>query len=134
MKGGSLIMKNALKDLVFLGHAEKVISLFGHEWKMKTIDASAQIAATASTGDYDTLARVNALKVAILARALISVDNEPVGNVGETAELLNKMQPMIINRLYDEYDNMISEQENALADLDELKNSSKTTSRESNTK
>ena len=80
------------------------------------------------------LARVNALKVAILARALISVDNEPVGNVGETAELLNKMQPMIINRLYDEYDNMISEQENALADLDELKNSSKTTSRESNTK
>ena len=127
-------MKNSLKDLVFLGRSEKDIQLFGHEWKIKTIDSSAQIAATASTGDYDTLARVNALKVAILARALVSVDNEPTGNVGETAELLNKLQPMIINRLYDEYDNMLREQEDALSDLDELKNSSKTTSRESNTK
>ena len=111
-------MNKALKDLLSIGRENKEVKVAGVKWKLHTLNAEEQLAATDSTGDYDNLTRVMALKIAILSRALESVNGEPLGNVGETRDALNKMQFSIVNKLFDEYDKMITNQEKVLTDLD----------------
>lgn len=114
-------MNKALKDLIALGRSQKTVEVFGKSWKLHTLDAQDQLLATNSTSDYDNLSRVMALKVAILAHAIDSVDGEPLGNAGESRELLNKLQVPLINRLYNEYEKLMDIQDDKLRDLDKIK-------------
>lgn len=116
-------MNKALKSLISLGRSQREVELFGKKWVMHTLDAQDQLLATDSTRDYDGLSRVMALKIAILAHAIDSVDGEGLGNAGESRELLNQLQVPLINRLYNEYEQLMNIQDDKLKELDKVKDS-----------
>ena len=112
-------MNKALQDLIAIGKTSNEVTLYGKKWKMHTLNSQDQLAATNSTGAFDDLSRVLAMKVAILARAIDTVDGEPIGNPSEARELLSKLQAGLIHKLYDEYDKLIEQQNDKLKKLDD---------------
>ena len=114
-------MNKALKSLIQMGRTQKDVEVYGKVWSMHTLDAQDQLMATNSTSEYDNLSRVMALKVAILARAIDTVDGESLGNAGESRDLLSRLQVPLINKLYDEYDKLVEKQNDKLQDLDKQK-------------
>lgn len=115
-------MKKALADLVFLGAVDEGVKIFGKEWRMKTLSAEEHLEATSATADYDTLSRIYALKVEMLARSIKSVDNEPFEDRYAALKILKEMQAPIVNKLYDEYEKLQEKQLGALKDFEEIKN------------
>lgn len=111
-------MNKALKDLISIGKKSKDVEVYGKTWSMHTLDTQDQLSATNSTSDYDNLSRVMALKVTILSRAIDTVDGEPLGNAGEARELLSRLQVPLINKLYDEYDKLVTAQNDELNKLE----------------
>ena len=111
-------MNKALKDLISMGKTGSEITLYGKKWKMHTLNSQDQLAATNSTGAFDDLSRVLAMKIAILARAIDTVDGEPIGNPSEARELLSQLQAQLIHKLYDEYDKLIEQQNDKLKKMD----------------
>ena len=110
-------MSKVLNDLIELGSAKKDVKAFGKTWKMHTLNIKDQLTATNSTSDYDTLSRVVALKVAIVANAVDSVDGQSLGNKSERREIFGKLPIPIINHLYNEYEKLIDSQNEKLNDL-----------------
>ena len=101
-----------------MGKTGSEITLYGKKWKMHTLNSQDQLAATNSTGAFDDLSRVLAMKIAILARAIDTVDGEPIGNPSEARELLSQLQAQLIHKLYDEYDKLIEQQNDKLKKMD----------------
>lgn len=89
---------------------------------MRTLTAEERLEATSSTADYDTLSRIYALKVEMLARSIKSVDNEPFKDKFEALGILKEMQAPVVNKLYEEFEKVQDKQSNALKELEELKN------------
>lgn len=110
-------MNKALSDLIELGSAKKDVKAFGKVWRMHTLDTRDQLAATNSTSEYDNLSRVIALKVAIVANAVTSVDGQSLGNKSERRELFGKLPIPIINELYNEYELLLDTQNEQLNKL-----------------
>lgn len=117
-------MSKVLNDLIELGSAKKDVKAFGKTWKMHTLNIKDQLTATNSTSDYDTLSRVVALKVAIVANAVDSVDGQSLGNKSERREIFGKLPIPIINHLYNEYEKLIDSQNKKLNDLSKNDNDS----------
>ena len=117
-------MSKVLNDLIELGSAKKDVKAFGKTWKMHTLNIKDQLTATNSTSDYDTLSRVVALKVAIVANAVDSVDGQSLGNKSERREIFGKLPIPIINHLYNEYEKLIDSQNEKLNDLSKNDNDS----------
>lgn len=117
-------MSKVLNDLIELGSTKKDVKAFGKTWKMHTLNIKDQLTATNSTSDYDTLSRVVALKVAIVANAVDSVDGQSLGNKSERREIFGKLPIPIINHLYNEYEKLIDSQNEKLNDLSKNDNDS----------
>jgi len=116
-------MKKALEDLIFLGAAEDSVKLYGKMWTLHTLTSGEQLSATNATGDYDNLSRINALKIEFVGRALKSIDDITISNAIEGLEFVRKLQPAVVNKLYDEYEKLQQKQSETLDSLDEIKNS-----------
>ena len=110
-------MNKALNDLIELGTTRKEIDAFGKKWKMHTLDSKDQLEVTNSTSEYDTLSRVIALKVGIMARAVDSVDGQSIGNNSEKREIFGKLPIPVINYLYDQYELLLNIQNETLENL-----------------
>ena len=115
-------MKKALSDLVFIGVVQDKVKVFNKEWEMKTLTAQEHLEATSATADYDTLSRIYALKVEMLARSIKSVDDEPFEDKFEARSVLKEMQAPIVNKLYEEFEKLQDKQQDSLKDIQELKN------------
>ena len=115
-------MRKVLEDLIFLGATDDTVKVFGKNWKLQTLAADEHLSATNATSNYDTLSRIFALKIEILARSLKSIDDVNITDFVEGLEVARKLQPAIINRLYEEYEKLQQKQNTSLNDLDELKN------------
>jgi hypothetical protein len=116
-------MRKILEDLIFLGAAEETVKLYGKDWTLRTLTSDEHLAATNATGEYDTLSRIYALKMEIVGRALKGVDDITITGVPEGLELVKRLQPPIVNKLYDEYEKLQQKQTESLSSLDEIKNS-----------
>jgi hypothetical protein len=81
-----------------------------------------QVDATASTGNFDTIARVNAIKLQLLSRALKSVDGHKFLDANEAFEVISKMQYPILNALFTKYEELQLEQDETLKSLGDIKN------------
>ena len=115
-------MKKFLEDLIFLGVAEDTVTVFGKKWTLKTLTSEEHLTATNNTSDYETLSRIYALKLEILARAIKSVENNQLTDLAETLEFVRKLQPIVVNKLYEEYEKLQQKQNETLNDLGEIKN------------
>ncbi len=115
-------MRKSLEDLIFLGRIEKDVNLFDKTWKMVTLDSTEHLAATNATADFDTLTRFFALKVQIISRSLKQVNDIVLDDLEETYKFVEKLQPIVINKLYEEYEKIQLKQSESLKDMDEIKN------------
>jgi hypothetical protein len=115
-------MRKVLEDLIFLGAVEEEVKAFGKSWKMRTLSSKDHLDATKETGNFDTLTRIYALKMENLGRALQSVDGVTFVDKNESLELVKQMQPIIVNKLYEEYETLQKKQNTSLENLEELKN------------
>jgi len=115
-------MKKVLEDLIFLGSYSEIIEFYGKKWELKTLSSGEQLEATSATGNLDTFSRIYALKLEILGRALKSVDGIKLDDPKETLEAVRKMQPPVINRLFEEYEKIQVKQDDSLKDVEEIKN------------
>lgn len=115
-------MRKALEDLIFVGKIEETFDLYGKSWTMTTLSSREQVEATAATEGYDNLSRINALKIEILARSIKKIQNVELNDVRETLEFISKLQMPVINALFVKYEELQKKQEEALKDIEELKN------------
>lgn len=115
-------MRKILEDLIFIGKVEKDYTVFGKQWTLSTLTSDEQLEATSATASYDTLARVNALKIEILARSLKKIEGVELNDIAETSEFVGKLQGPVINALFSKYEELQKEQDDALKDLEDLKN------------
>lgn len=115
-------MKKFLEDLIFLGAAEEIVTAFGKKWKLVTLTSEQHLEATSNTADYETLSRIYALKLEILGRSLKQIDDNILEDEKETLAFVKKLQPAVINKLYDEYEKLQQKQTDSLKELDEIKN------------
>lgn len=115
-------MRKVLEDLIFLGVAEEEFTVFGKTWTLKTLDSEEHLDATNATGDYDTLSRIYALKVEMLGRALKSVEGIKLKDKEESLSLVRKLQPAVVNKLYEKYEELQKQRSDSLNELDEVKN------------
>lgn len=115
-------MRKALEDLIFMGKVEETFKVYGKDFTLSTLTSNEQVEATSSTDGYDTLSRVNALKVAILSRSVKKIDNIELNDVQENLEFIGKLQMPIINELFSKYEVLQKKQDDALKDLNEIKN------------
>lgn len=121
-KGVLIDMRKALEDLIFIGRIQETYKIFGKNFTLSTLTSSEQLEATAATDGYDTLSRVNALKIEILARSLKKVEDIELNDVAEKVEFIGKLQMPIINELFAKYEELQKRQDDALKDLNDLKN------------
>lgn len=116
-------MRKILEDLVFIGVTKETCKLFGKEWTLKTLSSEEILSATASTADYDNLARINALKRATLARAIIELNGVELKDIPEKIEFLGQMQQPLIDILYGKYEELQKKQNDALKEMEvDIKN------------
>jgi len=116
-------MRKALNDLIFLGVIRETIEIGGHTWTLQTLTTEEQLEATSITSNYtEYITKVYSLTIEILIRALKMVDNEPLADKTEAAEFVKQLQPIIVNKLYEEYNKMQEKQNKSLESIDELKN------------
>ncbi|MNB89769.1 hypothetical protein D3C75_368150 [compost metagenome] len=108
--------------MIFLGRLEKEFTLLGKKWTLSTLSSDEQVAATAATGDLETISRINALKIHFLARSIKKIDNEEIIDFNEGYELVSQLQFPVVNALYTRYQELQEEQDEALKNLDEIKN------------
>lgn len=115
-------MRKALQDLVFIGRLEEKFTVYGRDFTLATLTSSSQLDATSATDGYDTLSRVNALKIQILSRSLKKVGDVEVNDISEAIEFMGQLQMPIINELFTKYESLQKQQDDALKNLDEIKN------------
>lgn len=115
-------MRKIFEDLVFIGRIEKDVKVFGTTWTLSTLTAEEQVEATAATGELETIARINALRVQFLARSIKKINGEAVIDKNEGLEIIASLQYPVINGLYQKYEEIQKEQEEALQNIDEIKN------------
>ena len=114
-------MSKILEDLIFIGEVEEEIVLFNKTWKMKTLTSEEHLSATSATADYDPISRIFAIKVEVLSRAVKSVDGVIFESRLEASKTFRNMQAIIIDKLYQKYDEIQQKQENALSKFEDLK-------------
>jgi hypothetical protein len=116
-------MRKIFEELIFVGRIEKEYDLYGHKWLLATLTTEEQVDATASTGNFDNIARVNAIKMQFLSKSLKSIDGNKLLDQNEALELLGKMQYPLLNSLFEKFEELQNEQDLTLKELDEIKNS-----------
>ncbi|MDF2533961.1 MAG: hypothetical protein K0R18_118 [Bacillales bacterium] len=115
-------MRKSLEDLIFIGRIDKSFKVFGKNWTLSTLTSNEQLDATSSTDGYDTLSRVNALKIEILARSVKKVEDIELNDVKENVEFIGSLQMPLINELFSKYEVLQKEQDDSLKNLDDIKN------------
>lgn len=118
-------MKKILEDLILIGNSQKTYKLFGKNWTFKTLTNDEVVKANDSTRTFDTITRVNTLRVAQLSRSIVKIDDEPVTQK-EMQDALSKLQESLVEMLYDKYMELQNEQKEELEKLqdndEDLKN------------
>ena len=114
-------MRKALTDLILLGIIKETVEIGGHTWILQTLTTEEQLEATSATANYsDYVAKLYSLTIEILIRALKAVDDQPLNDKIETTEFINQLQPIIINKLYAEYNKIQEKQNKSLDSADEV--------------
>ncbi len=121
-------MNKALEELVHLGFIEKEFTLFGKNWKLRTLEVGELIDADNAISGKDILSYSNQIRVEHLARAIISVDGMPLEALFEGTdaltrtptekrrEILFKCTDVMITPLYKFFTSLLDEQRKMLID------------------
>ena len=116
-------MRKILEDLIFEGEIKETYKIYGKTWVLKALNADEQLAATSSTKSYDNVARIPAIKIAVVSRALKSVNGIELSDLTEKIEFLGKLPPQVVDAVYEKYLELQKKQKDSLDEMEsELKN------------
>lgn len=110
-------MRKILEDLIFIGTNKETYTIFGKEWTLKTLTSDEQLQATSSTSDYDNVSRLNALKIALLARSLCEINGTELDDISEKIQFLGKLQQPVVDMLYVKFKELQSKQDQELKEM-----------------
>lgn len=105
-----------LEFLTKLGREEDTVDLMGTKvtFRTLTVDENTQSFEAPTKEKYeDDIARFNAMRIEVLSRAIIKVDNYPVTPdfKGRMKELLKNSQQLTLNKLFEVYQELVKKQE-----------------------
>lgn len=114
-------MRKILEDLILEMNNDirETYTIYGKKWVLKTLTSEEQLDATASTKGYDNIARVQAIKNAVLCRAVVGYEGVELNKIDETLEFLGKLPSLIIDSLYEKQLELQKKLNDAYKDLDE---------------
>lgn len=116
-------MRKVLEDLIFIGTVKETFTVFQKEWVFKTLTADEQLQATVSTGEYDNVSRINAIKIALLARSLCEVNGTELNDINEKIKFLGQLQQPVVDMLYVKYRELQDKQDQELKEMgNDIKN------------
>lgn len=110
-------MRQILEDLIFIGNLQETYTLFNKKWTLRTLTSDEQLQVTDSTSSYDSLSRLQAIKIASLARSIVEIDNVELKDLGEKLDFLRKLQQPIVNILYEKYTELQKKQDEEFKSL-----------------
>ena len=104
-----------LKELIFLGRIEKIVSVGGYKFKISTISGKQQMEIIAKTMLYDENERLSRMRNATLAEAIVSVNGVPLEDLSgdsnndvdvmtQKMNIIGGWQTTILEKLFSEYD------------------------------
>ena len=93
-------MRKVLEDLILDTSIRETYTIYGKKWTLKTLSSEEQLDATASTKNYDNVSRIQAVKTAILARAVVEYEGIELNKTDENIEFLGKFPSVVIESLY----------------------------------
>ena len=104
-----------LRELIFLGKIEKIVTIGTYKFKISTINGSQQMSIISKTFMYDENERLSRMRSATLSEAIISVNGVPLEDIADAPNsnddvMAQKMkvvegwQTAILNKLFTEYD------------------------------
>lgn len=130
----STVSAASLRQLIFLGSIEKVVSIGSFKFKMRTLSGRQQKAALALTMKHDEEERLSILRTAILSSAIVEVngvpmsevcaeldDSEVSGDLEKKMFVIESLQTSVVDKLYLEYD-ALTKESNASVGEQNLKN------------
>ncbi len=114
------VVDEFLEDLVIKGEASKEYTVVNRRWRLRVLTlAEYQLVYAAAATVEDPAERAAALKIAVLGYALIKVNDVPCDRT-KAAEVVDKLPPTIIDKLYDAYAELETDYRNLIRDPDRL--------------
>jgi len=120
----------SLKDLLFLGRSENIITIEGIDFKLKTITAEEQRNIILKIMKMQEEYRILSAKIVTLAFSITSINNVPFesftddnldGDIyDKRIAIVEQLQASVIDKLYNFYEKMVKES-NLEADVEEIK-------------
>ena len=125
-KANDKIVSQMIEDLVSMGQETVDIMKFDKKWTFKLITSGEYLKILKNSSDYrDELTRMFKMQMEILTYALISINDISL-NDDDKKKLFEKVNPTIINTLYQEFVNFRSKKDDVLFSLDKKKETAPT--------
>jgi hypothetical protein len=120
-----------LRDLVFLGRAEKVVTIGKYKFRVSTITGTQQMTVISKAMLHNDHERLSRMRSATLAEAIVNVNGVPLEDLYEgpnvnmdvmsqRMSVIDGWQSSILDRLFTEYDELTRLSKDAL-EGDDLK-------------
>lgn len=100
---------NILEQLIFDGIYEKEFKIYNKRWKIKTLNIDEYNNSVEDTEEYDNIAKLQAMKISILSRAVTECEGIKLFQIKENKEFLGRFSNNVIDKLYDKQKEMQKE-------------------------
>lgn len=112
------IVNQMISDLISIGQETTEVLKMDKKWTFKILSADEHLKTIADSAYYnDPLARIFKMQVEVLKESIISI-NDTTLSKEEKSELFSKVNPTIIDILYNEYESIKNKKEKAILDID----------------
>jgi len=124
---------NPLESLIAIGRLSAERVFLGHKFRMQVLNSGEQKDVLENTGDMDAIARMRALQHETMARSIkaidgqkiiVSVPDEDEGRkirkqelINQNLRILKKVSQPVMDGLYNEYLQLVKEQETMVGEL-----------------
>ena len=113
------MIDDLLSDLISVGQDVQKINRYGREWGFRMITSDEYSNTLEATTQYknDDMVRMYKMEVEILIHSLVSVNDVKIPD-DKKRELFENTSPSVVNALYQEFENMRTENDRKLSDMD----------------
>lgn len=117
-------MKKELEKLIFEGVLTDTIKIWGKTWTLQTINISDRMDLSKKINSDNDNLNLLKLKVELIAKSLVSIDDIILDDIEEKLEFVNKLPLAVIDKLFSKFDEMTTTLNKTIddKDIEEIKN------------
>jgi len=113
------LVEQMLEDLIAIGEDTIKVVKYGKEWEFKVLASEEYLRALQASSVYkDEYTRLFKLELEVLKFALVTIDGIE-WSFEHKQQLLNNLNPVIVNTLYQEFDKLRANKESQLAIIED---------------